>query len=327
MIPKEMTRELTTQQKISTIFTLAVPAMIGNILQTVVGFIDTLFVSQLGIIEITAVGVANAVLAIYITIFMTIGVGTSSMIARQVGAGNIVSAREIAKQATIISSVIGLLFGIITVFFAKPLLLMIGAEPKVLHDSITYFQIVAIPSIFISLMFIFGSVLRATGNTKTPMKVSLWINIIHIGLDYILIFGFFKWGGLGVAGAACATVIVRLAGTLLLYHYIQKSKLKFSLRNDASLCTEKFTIPILQLSMPVAIERLLLCVGQVLYFGLIIQIGTATSAAFTIAGKIETFSYMLGYGLAIAATTLVGQHTGSQNKKEAYQYGGFSFTN
>lgn len=184
----EILENNTAKQRLSVILALAIPAMIENVLQTVVGFVDTLFVAKLGLNEVTAVGVSNAVLAVYIDIFMAIGVGASSLIARSIGSGDISKAKSIARQSTIISGIIGLLFGLITLFFSEPLLRLMGAESDVLADSITHFRIVAVPSIFISLMFIFGSIIRASGDTKTPMKVSWWINIIHIGLDYILIF-------------------------------------------------------------------------------------------------------------------------------------------
>ncbi|WP_338452630.1 MATE family efflux transporter [Niallia oryzisoli] len=308
----------TTKQKFSTIIALAVPAMIENILQTVVGFVDTLFVSKLGLNEVTAVGVANAVLAVYIAIFMALGVGTSSLIARSIGAGNMDRAKSIARQSSIISAIFGLVFGAITLFFSEPLLRLMGAKSNVLADGVTYFQIVAIPSIFISLMFIFGSILRASGDTKTPMKVSWWINFIHIGLDYVLIFGIFGLKGFGVAGAAWATFIVRIIGTLALYLYIKRSKISFSLFGSYS---KEDSFSILKVSAPAAIERLIMRLGQVLYFGLIVKIGADTYAAHSIAGNIETFSYMPGYGLAIAATTLVGQSVGAKRSKEAYQYG------
>lgn len=308
----------TTKQKLSVIIALAVPAMIENILQTIVGFVDTLFVAKLGLNEVTAVGVANAVLAVYIAIFMAIGVGTSSLIARSIGAGDISKAKAIARQSTIISFILGLLFGLITLIFSEPLLRLMGAESKLLADAVTYFQIVAIPSIFILLMFTFGSILRASGDTKTPMKVSWWINIIHIGFGYILIFGFLGIEGLGVAGAAWATVIVRIIGTLLLFFYIKRSKVSFSLFGSYS---KEDSLSILKLSTPTAIERLIMRFGQVLYFGLILKIGADTYAAHSIAGNIETFSYMPGYGLAIAATTLVGQSIGGKRFKDAYQYG------
>ncbi|WHY94588.1 MATE family efflux transporter [Neobacillus cucumis] len=314
----EAEENITTKQKFTAIVSLAVPAMIENILQTVVGFVDTLFVSKLGLNEVTAVGVANAVLAVYIAIFMALGVGTSSLIARSIGAGNMDKAKSIARQSTFISAIFGLVFGVITLFFSEPLLRLMGAKSNVLADGITYFQIVAIPSIFISLMFIFGSILRASGDTKTPMKVSWWINFIHIGLDYVLIFGLFGLKGFGVAGAAMATVIVRLIGTVVLYLYIKKSKVSFSLFGSYS---KEDSISIMKLSTPAAIERLIMRLGQVLYFGLIVKIGADTYAAHSIAGNIETFSYMPGYGLAIAATTLVGQCVGAKRSKEAYQYG------
>lgn len=311
----------TTKQKLFIIIALAVPAMIENILQTIVGFVDTLFVASLGLNEVTAVGVANTIIAVYIAIFMALGVGTSSLVARSVGAGELDKAKAIAKQSTWISVLAGLLFGIISFFFAEPLLRVMGAEPAVLEDAVIYFRIVAVPSIFISLMIVFGSILRAAGDTKTPMKVGLWVNAINIVFDYILIFGFLGIPGLGVAGAAWATVIARIVGTVALYKYIQKSKVGFSIFKDTKLNSKQYSKPILQLSTPTAIERLIMRFGQVLYFGLIVRIGTDTFAAHTIAGNIEMFSYMPGYGLAIAATTLVGQSIGAKQHKDAYKYG------
>ncbi|MCZ0757122.1 MATE family efflux transporter, partial [Anoxybacillus sp. J5B_2022] len=150
-----MTEQNTTnKQKIRVILALAVPAMIENILQTVVGFVDTLFVSKIGLVEVTAVGIANAILAVYMAIFMALGTGTSALIARSVGAKDFEKAKSIAKQATWIAILIGLLFGLISLFFAEPLLKIMGAEPNVLEVAVTYFRIVAVPSVFISLMFV-----------------------------------------------------------------------------------------------------------------------------------------------------------------------------
>ncbi|WP_342364504.1 MATE family efflux transporter [Paenibacillus sonchi] len=310
--------DTTPKEKIRIILALGVPAMIENLLQTVVGFVDTLFVSKIGLNEVTAVGVSNTILNVYIAIFLAIGVGTSSMIAKRVGAGKIEEARQIARQSTWLSIIAGLLFGIITLFFAEPLLRIMGAEPEVLSSGVVYFRIVAVPSIFISVMTVFGSILRSAGDTKTPMKVGIWINLVHIILDYVLIFGISGIPGLGIAGAALATVLVRIIGCFALYKYIRKSPLSFSLfKKDGN----EFTKPLLKLSGPAAAERLIMRLGQVLYMGLIVRIGTEVYAAHTIAGNIEIFSYMPGYGLAIAATTLVGQYLGANRHRDAYQFG------
>lgn len=306
------------KQKIKVILALAVPAMIENLLQTVVGFVDTLFVSRLGLVEVAAVGVTNAIIAVYLAVFMAMGIGTSSLIAKSVGAGDLEKAKAIARQSTWISAGLGLIFGVITLFFAEPLLRVMGAEPNVVAQGTIYFRIVAVPSIFISLMTIFGSILRAAGDTKTPMKVGIWINLIHVGLDYVLIFGFLGAGGWGIAGAAWATAIVRMIGAVTLYLFIRKSKLSFSFRKGTS---NGLILPLLRLSGPAAAERLIMRFGQVLYFGLIVRIGTDVYAAHTIAGNIEIFSYMPGYGLAVAATTLVGQHLGAKRREDAYRYG------
>jgi putative MATE family efflux protein len=320
MAIQSLTNEQTTnKQKLMVILTLAVPAIIENLLQTLVGFVDTLFVAKLGIDEVAAVGVVNAILAVYIAIFMALGIGTSSLIARSIGSGDLEKAKKVAKESSMVAVVAGLLFGLITLFFAEPLLQIMGAEPKVLADGVVYFRIVAIPSIFISLMSIFGSILRAAGDTKTPMKVSLWVNIVHIALDYVLIFGLAGFGGLGIAGAAWATVAVRAIGTVALYLYIRKSNVAFLF--EGPIFSKETLSPLLQISLPAAAERLIMRFGQVLYFGLIIKLGTETYAAHMIAGNIEVFSYMAGFGLAVAATTLVGQHVGAKRYQDAYSYG------
>ncbi|MGK9250271.1 MATE family efflux transporter [Paenibacillus humicus] len=292
--------------------------MIENILQTVVGFVDTLFVSKIGLDEVAAVGVTNAIVAVYIAVFMSLGIGTASLIARSVGAGQMEHAKAIARQSAFISAILGIAFGVITLLFAEPLLRLMGAEPRILKDGVMYFRIVAIPSIFLSLMTVFGSILRAAGDTKTPMKVGVWINLIHVGLAYVLIFGLGDWVGWGLSGAAMATTIVRVIGAAALLFYIRKSTLSFSFRKGGS---NSFTVPLLRLSGPAAAERLIMRLGQIVYFGLIIRIGTDVYTAHVLAGNIEVFSYMPGYGLAAAATTLVGQQLGANRKKDAYHYG------
>jgi putative MATE family efflux protein len=159
------------------------------------------------------------------------------LIARSVGAGDLERAKAVARQSTWISFIAGIFFGVVTMFFADPLLRIMGAAPDVLEAGIRYFRIVAVPSVFISQMVILGSILRAAGDTRTPMKVSLWVNIIHIGLGYVLIFGAPGLPGLGITGAAWATVIVRAAGATALFYSIRRSSLSFSLTEGMSFHT------------------------------------------------------------------------------------------
>ena len=168
-------------------------------------------------------------MAVYIAFFMAIGVGASSLIARSIGSGDMIRAQVLAKQSTILAIFFGLIFGVISLFFSENLLLIMGAKQEVLELGSVYLQIVGTSSVFISLMLMFGSILRANGDTKRPMYVSWWMNILNIGLDYVFNIGIAGWLGWGVAGAAWATVIVRIFGTIALYYYIRKSELYFSL--------------------------------------------------------------------------------------------------
>jgi putative MATE family efflux protein len=311
------------RQVLKTIFLLAMPAVIENFFQTILGFVDTLFVSKLGLIEVSAVGVTNAILAVYFAIFMSIGISANVLVAKHLGAGNKEKAKEISHQSILLATIIGLLFGFISYFFAEPLLRLMGVEKNVLEPAISYFQIVATPSIFISLMFVLGSILRGNGDTTTPMKISIYINLIHIGLDYIFIFGFFMIPALGLEGAAYATVIARLIGVIGLSFYLIKDK-KVALNPSYWKLKKEIQWNIITLGTPAAGERLVMRIGQVLYFGIIIALGTNTFAAHQIAGNIEVFSYMIGYGFATAATTLVSQKLGANDLDGAKRYANLS---
>jgi len=304
----------TRKKKLRAILVMGIPAMFENILQTLVGFVDTLFVSRVSLDAVTAVSIANAIIAIYMAIFMAIGVGASSLIARYLGADNISKARQTAKQSTILALVSGILFGLATQFFAEHMLRVMGAGEAIVELGAVYLRIVGIPAFFISLTMVLASVIRATGNTTTPLKISFILNIIHIGLDYIFII---VLDG-GVAGAAYATVLIRIVNSIWLYQAVQKTALRFSWRspNDATLLQQ-----LLALATPAALERLIMRVGQVVYFGLIIKIGADTYAAHMIAENIEAFTFMPGYGMAVVATTFVGASIGAKRMKEAFEYG------
>lgn len=176
-----------TLGKVKIILVLAIPAVIENFFQTMLGFIDTYFVSKIGLVEVSAVGVSNAVFAIYFALFMAIGIAANVRIANFLGANQPEKARHIAQQSIILAIIFGIATGIITLFFAESLLKLMGIEDNVLEAGVLYLKIVAIPSVFMSLMFVLSAILRGAGDTRAPMKVSILINIVNAGLDYIFI--------------------------------------------------------------------------------------------------------------------------------------------
>ncbi|WP_409250730.1 MATE family efflux transporter [Bacillus sp. SCS-153A] len=309
----------TTSARLKLIIVLAVPAVIENLFQTVLGFVDTYFVSKIGLSAVSAVGVTNAVLAIYFALFMAIGVAANVRIANFRGAGFEEKARHISQQSIVLSVIFGLLTGVITLLFAEPLLRLMGIEDEVLQQGALYFRIVGIPSIFMSLMFVLSAILRGAGDTRSPMITSIIINIVNAGLDYVLIFGFMFIPELGITGAALATVISRAVGSVLLFYFINRTAiLKF--RRDYWKLDKGHLMELTTLGAPAAGERLVMRAGQIVYFGFVVALGTNAFAAHQIAGNVEVFSYMIGYGIATAATILVGQHIGAGNHEEARIY-------
>src|SRR5699024_3774721 len=175
-------------------------------------------------------------------------------------------ARHIAQQSIILAILFSIATGIITLFFAEPLLKFMGIEANVLEAGKIYFKIVAIPSIFMSLMFVLSAILRGAGDTRAPMKVSVVINILNAGLDYIFIFGLWIIPEMGVAGAALATVVARVIGSLALLYYIKRSTL-LSFRSDFWKPDRQHLWELVTLGGPAAGERLIMRLGQVVYFG------------------------------------------------------------
>ncbi|HHU4026302.1 MATE family efflux transporter [Listeria monocytogenes] len=292
---------------------LALPATVENILETSVGFIDSLMISQIGLFAVAGVGIANAILNVYIAVFIALGIGTSSLISRYIGADKSEKAKLIAKQSLLLAIVSGLCLGLVSLLIGPQLLKLMGATEQTFNYSLQFFSIVGGGSVTIATMILLGSILRALGDTKSPMKIGLITNILNIVLDYILIFGLGPIPALGVAGTAIGTLVARLLGTILLYRKVQSTVLSFSFR---SIFQRSNYQELLNLSFPAALERLVMRLGQVLYFGLIVAIGAKTYSAHSIAGSIESFVYMPAYGLATAAATLAGNSIGKKDYVE-----------
>lgn len=318
-INEQINMPQTNKARLIVITMLAIPAVVENFFQTLLGFIDTYFVSKIGLAEVSAVGVTNAVLAIYFALFMAIGVAANVRIANFLGANLQEKARHISQQSIVLAAIFGVLMGIVTLMFAEPLLKLMGIEAEVLEAGALYFRIVGIPSIIMSFMFVLSAILRGAGDTKTPMKISIVINIVNAVLDYVLIFGFLFIPGMGIVGAGLATVIARLVGCIALFYDVNRTG-TLSFRRDYWRLDKTHLMELTTLGAPAAGERLLMRVGQIVYFGFIVALGTNAFAAHQIAGNVEIFSYMIGYGFATAATILVGQQIGAGNFDEAKHY-------
>ena len=300
------------KENIITIFALAIPVIIENILQTLLGTVDTYFAGHINDNAIAAISVTNLIVNVFITFYSAISIGTSAIVSRSFGKQDFDKANLAIKQSILLGVFISVIVGLINLIFYKPILMVSGASDKILSYAIPYYMIVVVPSIIICLSLILSSCLRATKDTKTPMIATGIANVLNIILCLIFINL-----GLGVIGLGLATTISRIIGVLILIVKLKtgKSGVKLDLKNWS---IEKDTLnSIIRIGVPAGIEKLIMRLGQLLYNSMIISIGVSAYVAHNVAGNIEGYSYIPAMGFGVATATFVGISLGENNIKKA----------
>lgn len=299
------------KDNIITIFLLAMPVIIENILQTLLGTVDTYFAGQISDSAIAAISVTNLIVNVFIAFYTAISIGTSAIISRNVGRCDFQEANATIKQSNILGIIIGILVGIVNLIFYKPILMISGASNEILSYTVPYYMVVVVPSVFLCLSLILSSCLRATKDTSTPMIATGIANVLNIFLNYI----FIKLG-FGIMGLGLATTISRMVNVfILLLKLVNGSVIKLDLTNIK--IKKDIINSIMRIGIPAGVEKLVMRLGQLVYNSMIISIGISAYVAHNIAGNIESYSYIPAMGLGVATATLVGISLGEDNTKKA----------
>lgn len=314
---------------------VAIPSIIEHLANVIVGFADTIMVATLGTVATASVGINSTVTWFLMSFSTLFAVGTTVQVAQSIGADN----RKRAERAAINGLSTGLIAFttiFILIFFLAPYVpKWLGAEEQILPNAVTYLRIWTLAIIPMFLGRVASSILRALGNTRVPMMVAFFINILNVVINFFLIYKtrlvtipilniqFTMWGaGLGVKGAAIATAFSNaLGGIIMLYLLFNGSQLiKLKLKNLMNL--ERVLIAhITRTGAPATGQDLVTNFGQVLYLKMVASLGTIQIAAHHLATTAESISYMPASGFSVAATTLVGQSLGAGNKEDAENFG------
>ena len=316
---------------------LAWPAITEMFLATLVQFVDTAMVGSLGQVAIAAVGISTTPIWVLMSIFSALGVGSTALVARFVGAKDYDSANKVAQQAMNLAVALALLFTALMFYNAEFVPRAMGAAEDVILAAALYLRIISGAFLFHLSAFILSGVLRGAGDTRTPMKVNMYANVINVAANFFLIFPsrvldfslpfsdtalslFIPGAGLGVAGAAIATAASRtFAGGVILYILFSGKRgiqLRLYFRYRWSLIRR-----ILRIGIPTMGEHLTISFGSMFFSIIVLSLGTAQYAAHHLAIIAESISFMPGFGFAMAATTLVGQGLGAGNPRLAQAYG------
>lgn len=307
---------------IKNIILLAYPLMMENILQVTMGLVDNYFISKLGTESIAGVGITNQIMNMYMSFFFAVGVATTALVSRYLGTKENEQASKYAQQAFLLSLILGLAIGVINLVFYKQILMSLGLNLNLINVASPYFLVVAGPSLLLSMSIMISSSLRGAKDTKSTMKIAMVSNLVNIILDPILIFGIFSIPGMGLIGAGVATSFSRMIGVILLIRKAGSGNSKMTINFKKAFEFDKTIMKnIIKIGIPVAIERLFMRIGQLIYFSYIVNIGTKVYAAFVISGSLDSITFLPSIAIGSASAALIGSSLGARQKEEAYRYG------
>lgn len=305
------------------IITLAWPTMLEQLMQTLVQYIDLIMVGSLGTVATAAVGSTTTVNWLVNSSISAIGIGFLAYIAKALGARENEKAKKASAQAVFVTLVIGVFFTVLTVGLSKYVPVWMQVDEHVQDLAAQYFLILYAPMLFRAATTVFSTVLRSAGDTKTPMRVGVVVNVINVVLNFVFIyptreieifsqkltiFGM----NMGVIGAAIASAIAFVSGGILITVALFKHPV-ISPKNQRMLPDKEILVPCLKVALPNMLQRVTTCLGYVFFAAMINSLGEISTAAHTVANTVESAFYIPGYGMQTAAATLAGNCLGEKN--------------
>lgn len=291
-----------------TLIVLSIPTILEEILSTLFQYVDTAMVGHLGEAATASVSVTTTITWLVNSIPHAISIAILAMVAKAFGAKDENRIKKISMQALMLAVVCGIITGGISLICSPYIPIWMGADKSIIHDASEYFFIISIPMIFRTASIILGAAIRATKNTKTPMLISLFSNILNIIMNTLLIYIL----DMGVAGAAIASVTSYVfSGTLMFIVYRRNKYLNWKFKEFTidGHCMEECA----KIGIPVLASSLTSCLGYVVFAGMVSGMGTTIFAAHSLAVTAETIFYIPGYGLRTATSTLVGISLGEND--------------
>ena len=314
------------------ILSLALPTMLEQFLATAVQYIDTAMVGTLGTHATAAVGATTTVNWLINGTVSAIGVGFLSYISKACGAGDRDRAKRAAAQAVLVTLIVGIGFTVLALALSTRVPVWMRADPSIQELASQYFFVMYTPMLARSAILLFGNLFRAVGDSKTPMRVGLMVNLINVAGNLLLIYPTRVWHGLtlygagwGVVGAAAASAAAYFVGgiviTAALWRHPRISPRGFSLKPESTILR-----PCLQVALPNALQRFATSLGYVAFAAMVNSLGETATAAHTIANTVESAFYVPGYGMQMAAATLAGNALGAGEHKKINHLAGMLLT-
>lgn len=297
---------------------LAIPIIGENLLQTMVGAVDTFMVARLGSVAVAGVGTSIELVFFLISVLMAVEIGATVLVSQAIGAGDAARANRLARQAVVWGVLLAIPVSLLGTLAAPAIIDLFGTEPDVAAAATTYLEITAATSVVLLLSFVGGAVLRGAGDSRTPLVAAILANVINVVVAYGLIFGHFGLPALGIAGSAWGAAAGRAAGAALLMALLLRGHRAISIRGRSGWLPHLETArQLMRLGVPAAVEQMLMAAGFTTLIAVVTLIGTAALASQQIGFTALSIAFLPGFGFAIASTALVGQSIGARDPAAA----------
>jgi putative MATE family efflux protein len=306
------------------LWSLSWPVLISNTTTMLGPTIDMIWVGRLGAASIAGVGISGIAITVVNSLVMGIFTGTLAMIARFVGAGEEQNANHVAQQAFVIGVAFSIFMAATGIFLAEPILVLLGVESDVVTEGAAYMRIQLVGMVTMSAMTVARSIMQASGDTLTPMNISIGCRLFHVALCPFLVFGWWLFPSLGVSGAALSNVISQgLAGVIGLWILFSgRTRLQVTLRNFRF--DKNIIWRMVKIGIPASITQVERSFSELVLVWFIIPFGTLAVAAHSLTQRIDQFLQMPCGGLGTAAGVLAGQNLGSGQSERAEKTGWLS---
>ncbi len=315
-------RELTQSEKFRLIVSLSIPSILAQLSATVMFFIDAAMVGHLGAKASAAIGIVETTGWLLGGLASAANMGFSVQVAHAIGANDFKRARQVLRQSLVCGIIWALSITTIAISISSQLPYWLGGSAEIAHDATLYFAIFSAFGIFFQMEGLAGSMLKCSGNMKIPSALNILMCLMDVVFNYIFIYIL----EMGVAGAAIGTGLAMvITALLMLYFLLYRSdilKLKGrpgSFRPKSDVVSNAFRI-----GGPMGLQHILMGSAQVVSTVIVAPLGTVAIAAHSLAITVESLCYMPGFGIAEAATTLVGQSFGARKRQLTQSFANMS---
>ncbi len=299
------------------LLSLSWPMVVTNTLMMLGPTIDMIWVGKLGAASIAGVGVSGMAVMLLNSMMMGLAQGMRAVVARFVGMGDVQGANHAARQAFAICAVFSVVIAATGILLAEKILILMGLEADVVAEGTAYMRILFVGSISMSFRMLTEGIMQASGDTVSPMKITIGYRLFHVALCPFLVFGWWIFPRLGVSGAAVTNVVSQGLGTIISMWFL------FSGRTRIQLTFRNFRFDlgiiwrIVRVGFPALVSGVQRSLSQFLLMYFITPFGTLAVAAHTVNQRVEMIMMMPAMAFGMASGVLAGQNLGAGQPERA----------